>query len=47
MSGQRQSFGGTAEAAFGIRLAKDGLEALITRAVAAAKARAEKLTRVP
>jgi len=37
--------GGTTEAAFRILLAKDGLEALMTRAVAAAKARAEELTR--
>ncbi len=37
--------GGTTEAAFKILLAKDGLEALMTRAVAAAKARAEELTR--
>ncbi|MDE2183645.1 MAG: pyrroline-5-carboxylate reductase [Alphaproteobacteria bacterium] len=37
--------GGTTEAAFKILLAEDGLEALMTRAVAAAKARAEELTR--
>ncbi len=37
--------GGTTEAAFKILLAKDGLESLMTRAVAAAKARAEELTR--
>jgi pyrroline-5-carboxylate reductase len=37
--------GGTTEAAFKILLAKDGLEALMTRAVAAAKSRAEELTR--
>jgi len=37
--------GGTTEAAFKVLLAKDGLEALMTRAVAAAKARAEELTR--
>ena len=39
--------GGTTEAAFKILLAKDGLEALMRRAVAAAKARAEELTRTP
>lgn len=37
--------GGTTEAAFKVLLAKDGLEALMTRAVAAAKAKAEELTR--
>ncbi len=37
--------GGTTEAAFKILLAKDGLEALMTRAVEAARARAEELTR--
>lgn len=37
--------GGTTEAAFKILLAKDGLEALMTRAVAAAKARAEEMAR--
>jgi pyrroline-5-carboxylate reductase len=37
--------GGTTEAAFRILLAKDGLEALMTRAVEAARARAEELTR--
>ena len=37
--------GGTTEAAFKILLAKDGLQALMMRAVAAAKARAEELTR--
>jgi pyrroline-5-carboxylate reductase len=37
--------GGTTEAAFKVLLSKDGLEALMTRAVAAAKARAEELTR--
>ena len=37
--------GGTTEAAFKVLLAKDGLEALMTRAVAAAKARAEELTK--
>ena len=37
--------GGTTEAAFKVLLAKDGLEALMTRTVAAAKARAEELTR--
>jgi pyrroline-5-carboxylate reductase len=39
--------GGTTEAALKILLAKNGLEALMTRAVAAAKARAEELTRIP
>jgi pyrroline-5-carboxylate reductase len=37
--------GGTTEAAFRILLAKDGLTALMTRAVLAAKARAEELSR--
>jgi pyrroline-5-carboxylate reductase len=37
--------GGTTEAALKVLLAKDGLEALMTRAVAAAKTRAEELTR--
>ena len=37
--------GGTTEAAFKILLAKDGLEALMTRAVEAARTRAEELTR--
>jgi pyrroline-5-carboxylate reductase len=37
--------GGTTEAALKILMAKDGLEALMTRAVAAAKRRAEELTR--
>jgi len=37
--------GGTTEAAFKILLAKDGLMALMTRAVLAAKARAEELSR--
>ena len=37
--------GGTTEAALRILLGKDGLEALMTRAVAAAKARAEELAR--
>ncbi|MDE1938122.1 MAG: pyrroline-5-carboxylate reductase [Alphaproteobacteria bacterium] len=37
--------GGTTEAALKILLGKDGLEALMTRAVAAAKARAEELGR--
>ena len=37
--------GGTTEAAFKVLLAREGLQALMTRAVAAAKARAEELTR--
>jgi len=37
--------GGTTEAAFKVLLGKDGLESLMTRAVAAAKARAEELTK--